>query len=136
MAVVASGRTVEADSWQLDVSADEQTGELSTMVNVQLADGRRLWGGGCGGPPVYPGKRINTYDGADDIGPRTFIARVTSDVRAVVVTLSDGTREDLVVHPVGNSARSGVAVLVYPRDLDIHRVDLFGRSGHTLHLEG
>jgi hypothetical protein len=90
MAVVASGRTIEADSWTLDVRTSAETGELFTMVDVRLADGRAIWGGGCGGPAVRPGTRINTYAGAGDIGPRTFIARVTPDGRAVVITLSDG----------------------------------------------
>ncbi len=131
MAVVASGRTVEADSWHLDVSTDPATGDLFTFVNIQRADGSTVWGGGCGGS-VRPSRRLNTYFGASDTGPRTFIARVNPDVRAVVVALSDGTREDLVLHAVQDAPGLKVAVLVYPRELDIHRVDLFGHSGEPL----
>ena len=102
------------------------------MVSVTLLDGHSQWGMGCGGPATHHGERVNVFVGVGDRGPRMFIARVTSDVRAVVVTLSDGTREDLVLY--GNHEQLGarIAVLVYRRDLDIHRVDLVGFDGATL----
>jgi hypothetical protein len=131
MTVVASGRTDEADSWQLRVSTSADTGHLVTMVDIKLADGTNLWGGGCGGV-LPPDKRLSTYFGGSDTGPRTFIARVTSDVRAVVVVLSDGSREDLVLHTVDDAPGLKVGVLVYPRSLDIHRVDLVGHNGEPL----
>jgi hypothetical protein len=131
MTVVASGRTAEGDSWQLRVSTNADTGRLFTMVDIQLADGSNVWGGGSGGV-VAPDDRLSTYFGAAETGPRTFIARVTSDVRAVVVVLSDGTREDLVLHLVDDAPRLRVGVLVYPRGLDIHRVDLVGHNGEPL----
>jgi hypothetical protein len=134
MTVVASGRTDEADSWQLRVSTNADTGHLITTVDIQLADDTNIWGGGCGGV-VPPEKRLSTYIGASDTGPRTFIARVTSDVRAVVVVLSDRTREDLVLHAVDDAPGLKVGVLVYPRRLDIHRVDLVGQSGESLPTE-
>ena len=123
MSVVASGWTVEADSWQLRVWTCPETGDLFTMVDVQLADGTTVGGGGCGGT-APPATRVNTYLGAGETGPRTFIARVTADVRAVVLTLSDGTREDLVLHRLPEHDAVRVGVLVYPRGLDIHRVDV------------
>ena len=132
--MIASGRSVEADSWQLSVHTDPETGDLFTMVNVQLADGSSVWGGGCG-DSVPPAKRLNTYFGAADTGPRTFIGRVTYDVRAVVVVLSDGTREDLVLHSVKDAPGLRVGVLVYPRDVDVHHVDLVGQSGEPLTAE-
>jgi hypothetical protein len=131
MSVIASGRTADADSWELRVSTDPVTGDLFTPVDVTAADGSKPWGGGCRGE-VPPAQRLNTYFGAADTAPRIFIARVTSDVRAVVVTMSDGTREDLVLHrvPVHHAIRVGV--LVYPRDLDVHRVDLVDLNGDSL----
>ena len=134
MTVVASGRTDAADSWQLRVSTNADTGDFITMVDIQLADGTNLWGGGCGGL-VPPENRLSTYFGAGHTGPRTFIARVTSDVRAVVVALSDGTREDLVLHTLADAPGLKVGVLVYPRNLDIHRVDLVGHDGEPLSPE-
>lgn len=134
MTVIASGRTVEADSWQLRVSTEPGTGDLTSVVDIQLADGSTVWGGGCRGA-VPPSTRLNTYFGAADTGPRIFIGRVTSDVRAVVVTLSDGTREDLVLHSLDDAPGLSIGVLVYPRGLDIHRVDLVGHAGEPLSPE-
>ena len=131
MTVIASGRTVEADSWQLRVSTDPDTGDLTTIVDVQPADGSTVWGGGSR-DAVPPSQRLNTYFGGADTGPRIFIGRVTSDVRAVVVILSDGTREDLVLHAVDDARGLRVGVLVYPRNLDVHRVDLISHSGEPL----
>jgi len=131
VAVLASGHGADGASWELDVSGDASG--LRTTVNVTLPDGRRPWGGGIGGgPALEPSSRVNAYVGASDEGPRTFIARVAPDVRAVVVRLSDGTREDLTLHGDAHQLGARVAVLVYPRHLDIHRVDLYGEDGETL----
>lgn len=128
--VLAIGSGTDGCTWELDVSGDRR--ELVTMVNVTLADGQTPWGTGCAGPPVYPGSRLNVCTGSADEGPRTFIARVTPDVRAVVVMLSDGTREDLVLHRDVDSLGARIGVLVYPRELDIHRVDLADNDGSPL----
>jgi hypothetical protein len=101
------------------------------MVDVQLADGTKVWGGGCG-DTVPPTTRVNTYMGAAETGPRTFLARVTAEVRAVVVTLSDGTREDLVLHRLPEHDAIRVGILVYPRGLDIHRVDVLDATGRPI----
>jgi hypothetical protein len=87
---------------------------------------------GCWQGRVKLSSWLNTYLGASDTGPRTFIARVNRHVRAVVVALSDGTREDLILHAVKAASGLRVGVLVYPSGLDIHRVDLFGHSGELL----
>lgn len=130
MTILATGAGSEGCRWELEVSGDRR--ELLTMVKVTLADGRTPWGVGCAGPPVYPGSRVNVCTGSDGAGPRTFIARVTPDVRAVVVALSDGTREDLVLHGDGDRLGVRIGVLVYPRELDIHRVDLLDHAGSPL----
>jgi hypothetical protein len=132
MSVIASGYSVDGDIWQLDAAFNRETGDLATGVMIELPDGSRPWGGGCGGPPVSPGRHIANYSGVSDVGPRTFIARVTADVRALIVTLSDGTREDLQLHGDISEFGARIGVLVYPRHLDIHRVDLIGADGKTL----
>jgi hypothetical protein len=81
---------------------------------------------------MYPGRHITTYSGAADFGPRTFIARVASDVRALIITLSDGTREDVQLHGDMSELGAPIGVLVYPRHLDIHRLDLIGTNGEIL----
>ena len=132
MSVIATGYSVNGDVWQLDAEVDPNTGELATIVTIELPDGSRPWGGGCAGPPVPPGRHISTSSGVSDFGPRTFIARVTADVRALVVTLSDGTREDLQLHGDISEFGARVGVLVYPRHLDIHRVDVIGANREPL----
>ena len=130
--VTILARGVEADGtqWELDVSGGPS--ELRTMVTPALVDGRRPWGSGSGGPAVHRGRRISVSTGSGDNCPTTFIARVTPDVRAVVVTLSDGTREDLVLH--GDPQRWGarIAVLMHPHSVDVHRIDLFDAAGTPL----
>ena len=132
MSVIASGYSADGDIWHLDAAVDRDTGELATSVVIELPDGSRPWGGGCAGPPLPPGRHITTYSGAADFGPRTFIARVTADVRALIVTLSDGTREDLQLHGDISALGAHVGVLVYPRHLDIHRLDVIGANGEPL----
>jgi len=130
MVQLATGTAADGTTWELDVSGGAE--DLHTMVSQKRPDGRTPWGGGCGGPAVPPGRRVTVSMGVADDAMRTFIARVSADVRAVVVTLSDGTREDLILH--GDPAELGarVAVLLYDRELDVHRVDLLGHDGQTL----
>jgi hypothetical protein len=127
---LAHGAGPEGFRWDLEVHGDAD--ELFTSVEITLVDGRTPWGTGCGGPALYPGSRLNICTGSDDTGPRTFIARVASDVRAVVIRLSDGTREDLVLHGDPDELGARIAVLVYPRELDIHRVELLAVDGTAL----
>ena len=135
MSVIASGYSVDGDMWHLDAAVDRVTGELFTSVMIELPDGSRPWGGGCGGPSVATGRNITTYSGAADFGPRTFIARVNAEVRALVVTLSDGTREDLQLRGDITEFGARIAVLVYPRHLDIHRLDVVGTNGEPLRAD-
>jgi hypothetical protein len=132
MPVIASGYSIDGDAWSLDARIDRDTGELFTSVLIECADGSRPWSGGCGGAPVPTARHINTYIGGADFGPKTFIARVTAEVRALTVTLSDGTREDLQLHGDIQELGARVAVLVFPRHLDIHRLDVIGADGQTL----
>ena len=132
MSVIASGYSTDGDIWHLDAAVNRDTGDLFTGIAIELPDGSRPWGGGCGGPPVSPGRHITTSSGVSDFGPRTFIARVAADVRAVIVTLSDGTREDLQLHGDVSELGARIGVLVYPRHLDIHRVDLISANGEML----
>jgi hypothetical protein len=132
MSVIASGYSVDGDLWHLDMTFDRDTRELFTGVRIELPDGSRPWGGGCAGPPVPPGRHITTCSGVSDTGPRTFIARVTADVRALIITLSDGTREDVRLHGHITDFGARVGVLVYPRHLDIHRLDVIGANRDLL----
>ena len=132
MSVIASGYSVDGDIWHLDAAVNRDTGDLATSVAIELPDGSRPWGRGCAGPPVPPGRHIDAYSGAADFGPRTFIARVAAEVRALIVTLSDGTREDLQLHGDISELGAPIAVLVFPRHLEIHRLDVIGANGDIL----
>ena len=101
------------------------------MVQVVQTDGRR-WAAGSGGTALRDGRRIDTFAGRSGASSHLVILRLAPDVRAVVATLSDGTREDLRLH--GDVERLGVrvAVLVYPAQLDLHNLVLIGADGREL----
>lgn len=126
----AQGLSAQGDRWVLEVDGDPD--QLSTMLSVTTPDGPQEGGGVGGGPALPPGSRVKVYTGSTDSGPSRFLARVAADVHAVIVTLSDGTREDLVLHGNAELLGARVAVLVHPRQLDIHRVDLIDGDGSTL----
>ena len=88
--------------------------------------------GGYGSLPLSPGMRLGTCTQHDNVGPDQIILGVADDVSVVVVTLSDGRRERLMLY--SDPAHPGVsfAALVYPRNLDIHRIDLLDALGERL----
>jgi hypothetical protein len=124
--VLAEGRTPGGEHWSLVTEAQSLGRYLG--VEVTSPEGRNYWGTGCvvdGSPPRNPS--VLTV-GGDDEGPVTLVLRLRPDVRAVVVTLSDGTREDLrVVALPGRADRA--AALVHPRALDVPRIDLYDAGG-------
>ncbi len=104
---------------------------LYTMAQVVDADGHR-WGGGMGGPPLWPGSRVNSSVHSADRGPHLMVLRVAADVRAIVAILSDGTRQDLRLWGDVNRLGARAAVLIYPRELDLHRLLLLDHRGQEL----
>jgi hypothetical protein len=128
MGVVGTGCSAEGDRWTLTV--DDFDRSVLTMLHVQTVDGRRQAAGS--GSLLEPGRRFSTWTGLDDEGPHRILVFVSSDVRAVVATLSDGTREDLTLHAASKLGEVRVAALVYPRRLDLHRLVLLDRDGAEL----
>ncbi len=51
---------------------------LYTMAQVVDADGHR-WGGGMGGPPLWPGSRVNSAVHLADRGPHLIVLRVAGE---------------------------------------------------------
>jgi hypothetical protein len=128
--VLAEGRTAAGEHWSLTSEPSPLGRHLG--VEVTSADGHPYWGTGCilgGGPQQDP---VHLTTGSDDDGPSTLTLAVRADVRAVVVLLSDGTREDLRLHPVPDRTDIRAAALVYPRRLDVHRIDLYDARGTRL----
>jgi hypothetical protein len=128
--VLAEGRTTAGEHWSLASEPSPMGRDLG--VRVTSADGHPYWGTGCilGGSPQQ--EPVNLTTGSDDDGPSTLILAVRADVRAVVVLLSDGTREDLRLHAVPDRSDIRAAALVYPRQLDVHRIDLYDGRGVEL----
>jgi hypothetical protein len=127
--VVATGCSAEGDRWT--VTVDGSDASVFTILDVQTVDGRRQ-AAGSGTSSLEPGRRFGTWTGLDDHGPHRILVFVSSDVRAVVATLSDGTREDLTLHSASALGEVRVAALVYPRRLDLHRLVLLDRDGAEL----
>jgi len=126
---LATGFGTGSEMWVLTAQPDR--GRLRVMVQVTECDGRR-WTSGSGGRPLPPGQRIATFVGRSGPSAHLVIVRVAPDVRAVVATLSDGTREDLRLHGDAGLLGVRIAVLVYPAELDLHRLELIDQLGNEL----
>jgi hypothetical protein len=129
MTVIGSGTSLEGDRWVL--GRDVYDGFSYTYLEVETPDGHHSKGG-YGSPPLEPGMRLGTYTWHDDVGPDQIILRVADDVSGVAVALSDGRRERLTLYSDPTHTGVGLAALIYPRDLDIHRIDLLDAAGEPL----
>lgn len=127
--MLAEGLGTGGERWTL--TTDRTSHRHRTMVQVVETDGRR-WGAGFGGPPLPPGRRLATFVGRSGAGAHLVIVRAAADVRAVVATLSDGSREDLSLHGDGAEFGARLAVLVYPAELDLHALVLLDGNGLEL----
>lgn len=72
------------------------------------------------------------YTGHDDGCPDQIIIRVADDVDALILTLSDGRRVEVTLFSDPTHPGVRLAALVYPRNLDIRRIDLLDVGGHLL----
>jgi hypothetical protein len=126
---LASGFGSGGERWTL--AAEVRRGRLRAMVEVVEPAGRR-WVAGSSGPALPPGHRCATFVSRSGEGSHLVIVRVADDVRAVVATLTDGTREDLRLH--GDPAVLGarLAVLVHPPGLALQRLAILGQDGAEL----
>jgi hypothetical protein len=129
MTVIGSGTSLEGDRWVL--GRDVHDGFSYTYLEVETPNGHHSKGG-YGSPPLSPGMRLGTCTQHDDVGPDQIILGVADDVSGVVVTLSDGRRERLMLYSDPTHPGVSLAALVYPRNLDIHRIDLLDASGEPL----
>ena len=129
MTVIGSGTSLEGDRWVL--GRDVYDGFSYTYLEVETPDGHHSKGG-YGSPPLSPGGRLATCTQHDDVGPDQIIVSLVGDVAGVTVTLSDGRRDRLTLYSDPTDTGVRLAALVYPRDLDIHRIDLSDGSGEPL----
>jgi hypothetical protein len=129
MTVIGSGTSLEGDRWVL--GRDGRGGDSYTYLEVETPNGHHSKGG-YGSPPLAPGWRLETCTQHNDVGPDQIILGVAGDVAGVTVTLSDGRRDRLTLYSDPTHTGVRLAALVYPRNLDIHRIDLLDASGGPL----
>jgi len=127
--VIGSGTSLEGDRWVL--GRDGHGGDSYTYLEVETPNGHHSKGG-FGSLPLAPGWRLETCTQHDDVGPNQIILGVAGDVARVIVTLSDGRRDRLMLYSDPTYRGVRLAALVYPRNLDMHRVDLLDASGGPL----
>lgn len=129
MTVIGSGTSLEGDRWSLVTDVDDD--DPIMWLEVETPHGQHSKGG-YGSPPLSPGMRLGKYTRHDDVDPDQIILRLAGDVAGVTVTLSNGRRDRLPLYSDPTHPGVGLAVLVYPRNLDIHRIDLLDASGEPL----
>jgi hypothetical protein len=127
---LADGRTAEGEHWTL-VTERQPTGWY-VGVDVLAVDCHPFWSTGCILPGPSQREAVNLTTGGDDAGPSTLILALRADVRAAVVLLSDGMRKDLRLHALRDRDDVRLGALVFPRRLDVHRIDLYDASGERL----
>ncbi|MGS0687213.1 hypothetical protein ACVBEQ_19040 [Nakamurella sp. GG22] len=127
--VLASGFGSGGERWTL--AATPGPGRLRAMVEVVEPTGRR-WVAGSTGPALPPGHRCATFVGRSGESAHLVIVRVADDVRAVVATLTDGTREDLRLHGDARVLGARLAVLVCPAGPDLQHLAVIGADGEEL----
>ena len=110
---------------------DVHDGCSYTYLEVETPNGGHSKDG-YGSPPLPPGWRLAACTQHDDVGPDQLLLKVSGDVAGVTVTLSDGRRDRLTLYSDPTDTGVGLAALVYPRDLDIHRIDLLDASDEPL----
>jgi hypothetical protein len=129
MTVIGSGTSLEGDRWVLGTDGDDD--DPATFLEVETPHGHHSKGG-YAGPPLSPGMRLATYTRHDDVGPDQIILRVAGDVAGITVTLSNGRHDRLTLYSDPTHPGVGLTALVYPRNVDIHRIDLSDASGEPL----
>jgi hypothetical protein len=90
--VLAEGDLPTGEHWA--VKAGGTAEDYYTLLETVHPDGHRDEGG-MGGPPLHPGRNLNTYTGADDRGLRRILARTSPQVRWLRVELASGEVREL-----------------------------------------
>ena len=130
--VVLRGTGPEGERWTLS-SEDTPLGP-GVSLEVRCRQGHRRFGSAEFSTPLPPGKVLagDLSDGGPG-EPCTLVLKLSADVHAVLVHLSDGTRQDPVVADDPRQPRLRWSVLLYPRHLDVRRIDVHDARGAALH---
>jgi hypothetical protein len=90
--VIAEGETARGEHWYLKSGGSPH--DHYTMLRTVHPDGH--WDeGGMGGPPLYPGRLLNSYTGRAGDGPLRVIVRASPRVRRLRIHLAHGEHRDL-----------------------------------------
>jgi hypothetical protein len=92
MAVLAEGGLPTGQRWVL--RAGGTSSDFYTFLETIHPDGHRDEGG-MGGPPLYPGRLMNTSTGGSERGMRRVLVRADPQVARVRVHLASGEQVDL-----------------------------------------
>src|SRR5450759_3982872 len=92
---------------------------------------RGWWALGPNGGEAYVLNTDNDY-AAFYVESDQIILRVAGDVAGITVTLSNGRHDRLTLYSDPTHPGVGLTALVYPRNVDIHRIDLSDASGKPL----
>ncbi len=103
LAVVAESDLPTGEHWA--VKAGGTVEDYYTLLETVHPDGHRDQGG-MGGPPLYPGRSLNTYTGGDDRGLRRILARTGPQVRWLRMELASGELREL--QPAGRDTARGL----------------------------
>ncbi len=129
LAVVAQGELPTGEHWAVRAGGTAQ--DYYTFLETVHPDGRRDEGG-MGGPPLYPGRNLNTYTGGDDRGLRRILARTGPNVRRLRLELITGEVRELA--PVGADAahRLNFFAALLPWTADVTSLTALGAGGQVL----
>ncbi|WP_432574406.1 hypothetical protein [Kineococcus sp. SYSU DK005] len=129
--LLLSGTALDGAQWTLH--AEDTPRGPGVVLDVRTAEGRRCWGTAQRCTPLPPRQVLTGAWGTGEVDePATWLLTLHAEVRAVVVHLSDGTREDLRVADDPHCTNVRWAVLAHPRHLDVHRVELYDTAGAAL----
>jgi hypothetical protein len=107
--------------------------DLMTMLQV-FDDDRCVADSGFGGPPLYPGERVNEWRGRTDDLPYFVMARTAPEVTRLVAVTDRGSRVELVMGPVDErfGLRFAAAGLPDGETPGVLLVDVDGQLAETI----
>lgn len=107
-------------AWQVDIWSDRPG---TVMTFLELTDhGRRVGGGGFGGPALYPDEPINHWLGRTDNYPRFLLLRAHPTLTTITAEFTNGTSSPLTLSPPIPEYQIRVGITEVPPDTDLARL--------------
>jgi hypothetical protein len=132
LSTVARGVSAGGAAWTIEAGGTRD--ECLTFLDVELADGTLLGGGGLGGPALYSDRMTNISWHRAEPDFAYVVGRVHPTVSLVRLTLSGPGSPTIDVAPTGDSARFGVRYVaaVLPSDTPLMAIRAFDDAGRLL----